>query len=88
MSEYAEQYEQIRKAIRSNIAAIRNLLDQADNLYGIAQDVDDEVTKKKLSESVQSLYNSIDELIQQTDNLFDQYKNLAASQRGAPATVS
>jgi arsenate reductase-like glutaredoxin family protein len=88
MGEYADQYEQIRKAIRSNIAAIRNLLDQADNLYTIAQDVSDEPTKKKLSDSVQALYKSIDELIKQTDNLFDQYKYLAVAQRGEPISVS
>ncbi len=70
--ETQQQYEEMRKAFRENIAAIRNLLDQADNLNQIATAVEDTNAKQRLTDSIKDLYKTIDNLIKHTDYLFDQ----------------
>ena len=79
MSDAREQYDEMWKAIRSNIAAIRSLLDQADNLSNIVTTLEDPQAKGRLSKSVQDLYKNINSLITHTDYLFEQFKKFAST---------
>ena len=82
----SDQYEEIRKTIKGNVAIIRQLLNQADFLYNIAQTVEDKNTKKKLTDSITELYKSIDLLIEQIDGLFDQYTGAAVYRSAVPVS--
>jgi len=78
----ADQYNAIRSSIASNLATIKSLLEQADSLHGIVLELDDNIDadeKKKLNDSINNLYKSIDLLVQQTDTLFKAFINYAKS---------
>jgi len=72
MNNPQEQYEQMRKAFQDNVSAIRDLLDQVDNLNQIVTTVEDNNAKERLSKSIEGLHKTIDSLIKHTDYLFEQ----------------
>jgi Mg2+/Co2+ transporter CorC len=77
-----DQYNVIRSSIRDNLATIRSLLTQADSLHDIVGQLDDKVDneeKKKLNDSINNIYKSIDLLVIQTDTLFKTFIKYADS---------
>lgn len=77
--ELSKKYETIRKTVQANLDTIRTLVDQADSLTNLIDQTPDAELKKKLSDSVGSLYKTIDTLIEESNTLFDQYLDFANS---------
>lgn len=79
MSAVAE-YEAMRRAIQANIEAIRNLLNEADELSQAVNAIKDNASlRDQLKVHLESLNKSITNLVDQTNALFEQYINLANS---------
>jgi molecular chaperone GrpE (heat shock protein) len=72
MSSPEEQYQQMRKAFQENVSAIRDLLDQVDNLNQIVTTIEDNNARDRLAKSIEGLHKTIDSLIKHTDYLFEQ----------------
>ena len=76
----SSEYEIMRDAIQRNIEAIRVLLKEADDLSSAVEAIsEDGALKQQLSEHVDSLHKSIDNLVEETNKLFKQYIDLANS---------
>lgn len=76
MMNNVDQYNAIRATIGSNLGTIKSLLDQANSLHQVVQDLDGNVDaeeKQKLNDSINNMYKSIDLLIMQTDTLFQTF---------------
>jgi hypothetical protein len=77
-----ERYNAIRAMIISNLGTIKSLLDQANSLNAVVEELDDNVDpteKQKLTDSVNNIYKSIDLLVMQTDALFQTFVDYANS---------
>lgn len=74
-----ENYEKMKQSIISNLNAIKHLLEIANSLQESLSQVTDEEVKKKLSEQVQAIFDSVSSLTVQTNELFDAYKGLFRS---------
>lgn len=72
MDKSASQLKDVQKAIQQNIDSIRSLLDQADALNAVINEVTDDTLKGRLSDSLAELYKSIDTLVTNTNSLFDE----------------
>lgn len=71
-----EQYNSIRATIASNLETIKSLLAQANSLHKVVEELDGNVDadeKRKLNDSINNMYKSIDLLIMQTDTLFQTF---------------
>ena len=77
--ELSDKYETIRATVQNNLATIRTLLEQADNLTGLIEATPEDDHKAALTASVKSLYATIDTLIEESNRLFDQYLDFANS---------
>lgn len=80
-----EQYNAIRAAISSNLNTIKSLLDQANGLHKIVTELDGNVDsdeRTKLTNSINSIYKSIDLLVIQTDSLLKIFIEYARSTEG------
>ena len=81
-AELIEQFNSIRKTLSNNVSTIEMLVGQAKALSEIAENINgvssaDEKTKKKLTEEIDKIQNSIKDLIHQTNTLFDLYEQFA-----------
>lgn len=77
-----DQYTMIRKTLVSNVETIRLLIEQAEALSTISEQLNgtsvaDQETKDKLKQEVNKMRESISKLIEQTDELFDLYNKSA-----------
>jgi len=74
------EYTAMRKAIQNNIEAIRSLINQANALMQVVNEIEDNTElKAQLLAQVKSLNGSIDHLVDETDKLFKLYIDLANS---------
>ena len=81
-----EQYNTIRAVIRSNLQTIKSLLAQANSLHQVVIELDDNIEsdeKKKLNDSLNNIYKSIDLLVMQTDVLLKTFVAYANAKEGA-----
>ena len=77
---FREQFENLRTIIETNVATLRSLLKQSEQLSELVQKIQnsekDNELKKQLVESKTNITTSIDVLVGQTQNLFKVYENL------------
>lgn len=67
------QYTAIRGTIKANVTSISMLFKQAESLKKLVSEIEDANTKKTLENQVETIEQTIGNLIKQTDELFDQY---------------
>lgn len=74
------QFKNLGNIIQANVSTLRNLLEQAENLSEIINSLGDSPVnapvKMQLEESRRKISESIDSLIDQTKNLFDTYDKM------------
>lgn len=74
MQEWIEQYNSIRDTIKANLATIRQLIRQAENLKRLVSSIEEQTIKESISIQIDTIESLIDNLITQTDKLFEQYQ--------------
>lgn len=79
MGQTTQDYEDMRQAIRGNVAIIKDLLKQAEAYRSIIDTIEDEPTKQRFEKNVEDIFKTIDSLVKQTDYIFDQYIKLASA---------
>jgi regulator of replication initiation timing len=69
-----EQYNSIRKTIKSNVETIGQLVAQAEALKKIVSSIAEPTVKLSIEKNIAEIETTIGSLIHQTDELFDQYQ--------------
>lgn len=77
--EMQEQYNVLQISIRGNINAIRVLIMQVDRLNATIANISDKDAQGALEDSIKSVYQSINTLIDETDKLFTSLQKLKES---------
>jgi len=71
-----QQFLTIKKLIEENIATIRSLLNSADELSKISNQIEDEEVRQSINDTKNSIEKSIDKLINDLHQLFKQYRKV------------
>ena len=66
----------INSAIKANIQVLASLVNSKIGLVGLIDDIDDDSVKETLSQLVNDISESIDELIESTSSLFGNFNAL------------
>ena len=66
----------INSAIKANIQVLASLVNSKIGLVGLIDDIDDDSVKETLSQLVNDISKSIDELIESTSSLFGNFNAL------------